>query len=124
MNGEEFKRISNMQIEKCFKTLDSKASEYSVEHDRLHNFKIAAELQQCDPKKALSGMMAKHIVSIYDMCTSEGIYPSELWDEKINDTINYLLLLKALQVEEQECLVSESIKFDDMLEIRDFYAEN
>ena len=42
--------------------------------------------------------MAKHTVSVYDMLRGleEGkSYPLELWDEKIGDSINYLLLLAA-----------------------------
>ena len=107
MNGETFERISKQQIEKCFDTLNAKATEYSAGQDRLHNFKLAAELQQCNPKKALAGMMVKHVVSVFDMCMSEQIFPSTLWDEKINDTINYLLLLKALELEEKSTLTRD-----------------
>ena len=42
--------------------------------------------------------MCKHTVSVYDMIRGleEGkSYPLELWDEKIGDSINYLLLLAA-----------------------------
>ena len=41
-------------------------------------------------------MMAKHTVSVYDMCESGEQYPVELWQEKITDSINYLLLLNAM----------------------------
>jgi hypothetical protein len=47
-------------------------------------------------------MMAKHTISIYDMCYGDRngkTYSLELWDEKITDSINYLLLLKALVTE-------------------------
>lgn len=47
-------------------------------------------------------MMAKHTVSIYDMCNSGLKYPIELWNEKITDHINYLLLLRAIIEEEIE----------------------
>ena len=46
-------------------------------------------------------MMAKHTVSVYDMCNIGDNYPLELWSEKITDSINYLILLRAL-VEEKE----------------------
>lgn len=66
--------------------------------DRLHNFKVAAGLQDCLPTTALAGMMAKHTVSVHDMIRGleNGLcYPIELWNEKIGDSINYLLLLAA-----------------------------
>ena len=48
-------------------------------------------------------MMAKHIISIYDMCFSEqAAYTQSMWDEKITDTLNYLFLLNAL-VREGDC---------------------
>lgn len=54
-------------------------------------------MQGCDPKRALSGMMAKHIVSLYDMCYDDRTkYNMEIWNEKITDSLNYLFLLKAI----------------------------
>lgn len=41
-------------------------------------------------------MMSKHTVSVYDMCESGEQYPIHLWQEKITDSINYLLLLNAM----------------------------
>jgi len=52
-------------------------------------------------------MMAKHTVSIYDMCGSGEIYDIAKWDEKITDHINYLLLLRAL-VEDVMIMIEES----------------
>ena len=43
------------------------------------------------------GTLAKHIVSLYDMCfAEETVYPMDTWDEKITDSLNYLFLLKAI----------------------------
>lgn len=98
MTTEEFEIIINKQLQKCLSTLVYKAHEYATE-DRLHNFKVAAELQNCTNEQALGGMMAKHTVSIYDMIrdTGEGVeFLDEAWDEKITDHINYLLLLQAI----------------------------
>ncbi len=97
MNTEDFNKIIHEQIERCENTLCQKADEYATD-DRLHNFKVAAGIQNCLPTTALGGMMAKHTVSVYDMLRGleEGkSYPLELWDEKIGDSINYLLLLAA-----------------------------
>ena len=97
MNTDDFNKIIHEQIERCEAALCKKADEYATD-DRLHNFKVAAGLQDCLPTTALAGMMAKHTVSVYDMLRGleEGkSYPLELWDEKIGDSINYLLLLAA-----------------------------
>ena len=60
-------------------------------------FKAAAALQHTTPQRALAGMLAKHIVSLYDMCfAEETVYPMDTWDEKITDSLNYLFLLKAI----------------------------
>ena len=52
---------------------------------------------------ALAGMMCKHTVSIYDLIegyeAGRAIEP-ELWDEKIIDSINYLILLRAALYED------------------------
>ena len=82
MTTEKFNDIINRQIERCKSILCSKAEGYATA-DRLH-------------KQALMGMVAKHTVSVADMCMSGEAYPQELWDEKITDSINYLLLLSAL----------------------------
>ena len=98
MNTETFNKVIREQIERCENTLCQKADEYAVDDDRLHNFKVAAGLQDCLPTTALGGMMAKHTVSVYDMIRGleNGMcYPIELWNEKIGDSINYLLLLAA-----------------------------
>jgi hypothetical protein len=95
MTAEKFNDIISAQIDRCESILCSKAREYATS-DRLHNFKIAGALQGISPVQALMGMMAKHTVSVADMCMSGETYPQEMWDEKITDSINYLLLLSAL----------------------------
>lgn len=111
MTGQKFNAIVEEQLNICKNVLCKKADEYATE-DRLHNFKVAAALGGGDPIKALSGMMAKHTVSIYDMCRTDENYPIELWNEKITDHINYLLLLKGLVIEGKEEL-PEFISFEE-----------
>lgn len=104
MKTEKFETVLNERIAKSIQTLSVKADEYATE-DRLHNFKIAAELQHCTPITALAGMMAKHTVSVYDLIQrhEQGFTISkEMWDEKIGDSINYLILLSALVQEHMD----------------------
>lgn len=100
MNHKEFEILFNVQMRICNDTLIEKAREYAVDTDRLHNFNVAAELQNTTRRAALAGMMAKHTVSIYDMCFSMQNFDLDVWDEKITDHINYLILLKAILFEE------------------------
>lgn len=101
MDSKKFKEVVKEQFTICEDTLINKAKEYAADGDRLHNFKCAAGLMNCDPKEALHGMMVKHTTSISDMCRSGKDYPMSLWEEKIKDNINYLLLLKAIVVEQK-----------------------
>lgn len=102
MTSAKFEDIINDRLTKCAYVLCAKAEEYATD-DRLHNFKIAATLQNCTPVSALAGMMCKHTVSVYDLIRDyeqgKEISP-EMWDEKIGDSINYLLLLTALLKED------------------------
>lgn len=109
MNSEWFEKVVKDQIKMCEDVLINKAKEYSDDSDRLHNFKNAAGMMGCDAKEALSGMMAKHTISVYDMCRNGKDYPIELWNEKITDHINYLLLLKAVVIEEKHGIKIPSV---------------
>lgn len=109
MNSNKFNEVIEEQIKRCTDILCIKAEEYAADDDRLHNFKNAAGMMSCDPKAALAGMMAKHTISVYDMCRSGKSYPIELWNEKITDHINYLLLLRGLIEEE----IIADMEFED-----------
>lgn len=100
MTGDTFQTICQEQMNICSDVLFNKAKEYAQDNDRLHNFRSAAGMTGDSMRAALAGMMLKHTISVYDMCRSTKQYPLELWTEKITDHINYLLLLKAVVVEE------------------------
>ena len=101
MTTSDFDKIIEKQLEYCAKLLVAKGDEYTPNtSDRLHAFKAAAALQNITPKLALCGMLAKHLVSVYDMCRS-GEYTPDHWTEKITDSINYFLILGALIEEER-----------------------
>ncbi len=102
MKPEDFDELVTARFGFCARTLQLKGSEYSTNTDRLHNFKIAAAFQGCEPESALLGMWAKHLVSIRDIVDGieAGRLPDEkMLSEKITDSINYLVLLEALFLE-------------------------
>lgn len=100
MKTPQFNSIIQDQLQECAEMLIKKGEEYASAVDRLHNFNQAAKLQSIKPRQALGGFMAKHTVSIYDLINSPELANEELWEEKITDHINYLLLLKTVVIEE------------------------
>ena len=111
MNNEDFRTNLDTIHEKIETVLGAKGEEYATDNDRLHNFKVAAGVQGITVKEALSGMMAKHTVSVYDMIADGKDHSLDKWDEKILDHINYLILLRAIVVEEKS-IVSRDISED------------
>lgn len=102
MKKVTFETVFNEQMRRCNEILIEKARQYADDTDRLHNFNVAANLRGVTRREALSGMMAKHTVSIYDMCESNEMFPSEVWEEKITDHMNYLILLMAIVKEDEQ----------------------
>jgi len=109
MNQTVFNSYSKNLLSAAAKVRNSKMKEYLAEDDRLSNFRKAANLQGCSIPTAISGMMVKHTVSIFDMVDEEfgrfqvdPPYSSELWREKLIDQINYILLLYASIREERD----------------------
>lgn len=103
MNPKEFDKLLNKRIKIIKLVLSSKNKEYATLEDKLHNFKRAGKMLQCTPESALIGMWAKHVISILDIVDKiekEKEYPTrKILDEKITDSINYLILLEALIIE-------------------------
>lgn len=101
---KEFDAVFEEQVKRCVSILNKKSKEYtSGDADRLEAFKAAAALQHCSASGALVGMLAKHIVSLYDMCCKDtNDIDIDTWDEKITDSLNYLFLLKAIVKEEHD----------------------
>lgn len=106
MTIENFNGIVQGQLDACINMLIEKGVEYAPEAtheipaDRLTHFKKAAAIMGVTPEAALFGMLSKHIVSISDMCLSGQSYPIEKWGEKITDSVNYLLILRAIAEEQ------------------------
>lgn len=87
----EVNAVFDEQVWLCTDTLQRKTKEYTGDDtDQLGAFKAEAALQHTTPERALAGMLAKHIVSLYDMCFADGVsFDISTWDEKITDSLNY-----------------------------------
>ena len=103
MNTVDFEKIVDRRLELIKATLLSKAKEYAVGDDRLHNFKAAARRLKCSPERALIGFKEKHEICIMDMIDDieAGKFNRDkaYIDEKVGDAIVYNILLEACLIE-------------------------
>jgi hypothetical protein len=103
MNIKDFEKLMNERFSHCGKLMiGSKNVEYSRNNDKLHNFKVAGRIGGVTPEFALIGMFMKHLVSVFDIVNDldDNRLPEEaILQEKITDTINYLVLLEGLITE-------------------------
>lgn len=103
MNIGQFNEVVETQFDKCKGLLFVKGNEYALTSDRLEYFKKAAALQNTTSSRALFGMLAKHIVSLAEMCECPiERFDKARWSEKITDSMNYLVLLWALVNDDEE----------------------
>lgn len=96
MNADDFKSHVVEFVEKQLDLLLRKNGGYNDNSDALRNFKVVAVLNHQTPEQALWGMASKHVASIADMISSGQEFSAEIWDEKVGDLLNFMLLLRAL----------------------------
>lgn len=96
----DFDDIVNKRTVKIRGILAKKAEEYATNENRFHNFDVTARIKGITPEQALDGMMAKQLVSVFDMIEWSETDPDrtteKMIDAKIGDLINYLILLEGL----------------------------
>lgn len=111
MTSQEFDAVLDRRMQVMRSVLGSKAKEYASSRDRLHNFHAASNMLDNTPEQALLGMLAKHLVSVIDLVKTGNPVSQAVADEKIGDSINYLVLLEALMHETRtkRRLVSEEM---------------
>ncbi len=101
MTHSDFDLLLEARIRKTKSVLALKAGEYATT-DRLHNFKRSGQIRNRTPEDALLGMWTKHVTSLFDIVDDIAIgklASVAMVDEKIGDTITYLILLEALIAE-------------------------
>lgn len=98
MTAEQFDTVVHDRTIMIKRTLVEKGKEYRRNNDPLHNFRVAAKVNNTTEEKALWGFAVKHYVSFLDILNDieRGLLPAEeVVDEKIGDLINYLILCEA-----------------------------
>jgi len=101
MTNEKFNQILQSRQDKIKSILKQKAKEYSTNGDRLDNFRKGSEAIGCNAQTYLYALMTKHLVCVRELAA--GVLPNteDIVNEKIGDSINYLILLEALLEEER-----------------------
>ncbi len=117
MTLDDFNTIIEKRINIIRQSLAEKGHEYADnDTDRLIAFKNIAKLRRTTTVDAVGGVVAKQIVSLFDMidkttkCVNNQdqdqfeyvILTKHLWEEKIKDIINYMILLDAVIQDIQE----------------------
>lgn len=105
MNQARFEQLFDRTIDEIRHLLIVKGGEYAGSEDRLANFKRGAQLTGVTPMQCLLVYMSKHYdaVSTYirDEAAGKTRPRSEPIEGRIDDLINYCILLKALVEEER-----------------------
>lgn len=99
MTQDEFSKILESRIAKMRAVLDSKSREYSHGGDKLYNFKAMAGEFGGTPESNLWGLLKKQLLCVLDIVEDRLPVNRMTIDEKIGDSINYLVLLEALFLE-------------------------
>jgi hypothetical protein len=107
MNLENFNQLLEDRFEKTRNILIEKNKEYGLTEDVLHSFREQADFSVHNTGPSVCWeLMVKHLYSVRRMVKDfevTGMPPTEeLMNEKIGDTINYLILLEAMFKEIQQ----------------------
>ena len=97
MTKKEFFEFVGEELAHTMDVLEVK-SVYNDPNDYFSYFDRVGALLGSTSEEALFALMSKHIISIADLCKkSETDF--NIWQEKLTDTINYLLLLGGMEKE-------------------------
>lgn len=116
MDQQKFEALFDQTIDNIRHLLVVKGGEYAGSSDRLANFKRGAELTGVTPMQCLFVYMSKHYDAvatfIRDDATGKSRPRSEPITGRVDDLINYCILLKAL--------MEEAGAGDDVIHLGDF----
>lgn len=104
MNRIELQRLFNLTFDQIIELNKTKNEEYSELCDVFSNFSRASKgLSFHDRKEKVAWeYLTKHLQSIKDIINSNAKCSTKVIDEKFNDAITYLLLIKAMCYDENQ----------------------
>lgn len=94
----QFDRVLKERLAKIHLILGEKAKQYQRGDNRYSNFDKIAAFEGNTAEQALWGVAMKHVAALSDYINDlpDKCMPLEQWEEKIGDTINYLILLEGV----------------------------
>lgn len=101
MTFEQFDKLIAGAIENSAGVLREKNAKYSAGCNPLHNFEVGAAIMGGTPAQAAWGYMTKHLTALRDKIQRNDFDDMEDFQEKITDSINYLLFIYAIGCEER-----------------------
>ena len=107
MTAEKFNEIVENRLAQSREVLMIKNKGYSSVDDKLYQFKTAARIDNITPESALWGMYRKHLVSVMDIKNDPFRFSMDVIQEKIQDSINYMILLEALLTERNDIALND-----------------
>lgn len=114
MHQDEFEKLFHTTVEQLNHLLIIKGGEYAGSEDRLANFKRGAQLTGTTSLQCLFIYMSKHYDAIATYIRDDAVgrdrMRSEPIEGRVDDLINYGILLKALLAERSKYAVMEKQK--------------
>ena len=103
MNKETFEKYKNHLLKKAVKVRSAKEEEYHSTTDLIGSFRKIASFRNKRVAPTIMTLVGKQFVSLSEMVDdADTVYPIEVWEEKLVDSINYLLKLYAAIREERD----------------------
>jgi len=102
MNSKDLTKLVNRRLKMAKETLILKNAVYARTSDRLSNFKTGASFLNITPEKTLFSYLTKHLSALHEFVLrldDNNLTELAEWQEKISDSINYLIFLEALVTE-------------------------
>jgi hypothetical protein len=103
MNSERFNELRKEIIKRSFSIADAKGKDYTNGNtDILKHFKEGGKDFDIPTEKYLGIMLKKQMNAVYNYIKTNGQSESEPIEQRISDSINYLIFLEALIMETRE----------------------
>ena len=102
MNNNQFTEVVLGLLDECKELLVKKGEDYSTDADRLDSFKSAEQFTSLTQWQCWEALFFKHVQSLRSYMKSGRKPLNEDIHHRIRDAINYLILLEAMLVEEQD----------------------
>lgn len=99
MKTEEFNQLVEDTFVKCSEVLTAKGKVYGTS-DRLSQLKLGGELGNTSPELFTYSLVSKHFVALQGLLQHKDKITMIKFDDYLLDIINYMVLIRALLLED------------------------